>query len=151
MAPMQPQPDPPRGLAELPSWLLSQAALAAHRIVGDALAGAGVRRHHFTVLLALAERGSTSQAELGRRLHIDPSDLHAVLHDLERGGLVARVRATEDRRRNLVELTPAGGRELDRLAVRVQAAQDTLLSPLSDPQRSELRRLLSLLHEHHRR
>ena len=67
--------------------------------VSEALAEAGVRKHHFKVLVALDEQGATSQAALGRRLWIDRSDLHVVLNDLEGDGLVARVRDEQDRRR----------------------------------------------------
>src|SRR5215208_3585684 len=139
----------PQRLAGLPSWLVSQLALHAHRLVSEALAEAGFRKHHFTVLVALDEQGSTSQAELGRRLWIDRSDLHAVLNDLERGGLVARVRDEADRRRNLVTLTPAGVDALERLDAQVEAAQAALLEPLSADERREVRRLLSRLVEYH--
>jgi DNA-binding MarR family transcriptional regulator len=121
----------------------------AGRLVADALAEEGVRRQHFTVLSALAEQGAASQAALGRRLWIDRSDLHAILGELERDGLVARVRDAEDRRRNLVELTPAGAATLKRLDARVQAAQNELLEPLSSAERQRLRRLLKRLVEHH--
>lgn len=143
------QPHPPRGLAELPSWLVSQVALHAHRLVSDALAEDGVRKHHFTVLLSLDEQGASSQAALGRRLGIDCSDLHAVLNDLERDGFVARVRDEQDRRRNLVESTPAGAEVLARLDTRVKAAQDSLLEPLSAAERRALSRSLTRLAEHH--
>ena len=78
--------DSPRRLRSLPSWLTSQVALQGDRLVSEALAEAGVRKHHFTVLTALSEAGAVSQAELGRRLWLDRSDLHAVLNDLEREG-----------------------------------------------------------------
>jgi MarR family transcriptional regulator, lower aerobic nicotinate degradation pathway regulator len=141
----------PKRLAVLPSWLLGQVALDARRLVGDALGQAGYRRQHFAVLLALDEQGQASQAELGRRLWIDRSDLHAVLNDLERDGLVARVRDERDRRRNLVDLTPSGEEALGRLHERVDAANDALLAPLSGPERDELRRLLGRVVEHHAR
>jgi DNA-binding MarR family transcriptional regulator len=143
------QPDPPHRLTELPSWLMSQVTLHGHRLVSDALAKDGVRKHHFTVLLALDEHGSSSQAALGRRLGIDRSDLHAVLNDLERDGLVGRVRDEQDRRRNAVELTRAGARALKRLDARVEAAQETLLEPLSAAERRQLCRSLTRLAEHH--
>lgn len=142
------EPSAPRRLAELPSWLASQVAQQAHRLVSEALAEEGVRKHHFTVLTALADEGATSQAALGRRLWIDRSDLHAVLNDLERDGLVARARDKHDRRRNLVVLTSAGVSALKRLDARVEAAQDALLEPLSAGERRELRRLLTRLVEH---
>jgi DNA-binding MarR family transcriptional regulator len=139
---------PPRRLQQLPSWLAGQVALHAGRLVGDALAQEGVRKQHFAVLSALAEQGAASQAALGRRLWIDRSDLHAILGELERVGLVARVRDERDRRRNLVELTPAGAAALERLDDRIQAAQDLLLEPLSAADRQHLRRILKRMVEH---
>lgn len=139
---------PPRRLQELPSWLAAQVALHAGRLVSEALAEEGVRRQHFTVLSALAEQGAASQAALGRRLWIDRSDLHAILGELERDGFIARVRDEHDRRRNLVELTPAGATALKRFDARIQAAQDALLEPLSATDRQHLRRILRRLVEH---
>jgi DNA-binding MarR family transcriptional regulator len=140
---------PPRRLQELPSWLVARVAMHASRLVGDALAQEGMRRQHFSVLSALAEGGAASQADIGRRLWIDRSDLHAILAELERDGLVGRTRDARDRRRNLVELTAAGQKALKRLDKRIQAAQDALLEPLSAADRRQLRRLLERLLEHH--
>jgi DNA-binding MarR family transcriptional regulator len=150
MEPITPaDPQQPRALSRLPSWLVGQVARHANRIVSETLGEAGVRKQHFAVLTALAEQGSASQAALGRRVWMDRSDLHAVLNDLERDGLVARVRDERDRRRNLLTLTSAGGEALKQLNVRVDAAQAVLLEPLSDEERRELRRLLTRLEEHH--
>jgi DNA-binding MarR family transcriptional regulator len=134
--------DPPVRLQRLPSWLAAQAARRAQRLVEDALAGEGARRQHFVVLTSLAEQGPASQAELGRRLWIDRSDLHAILNELEAAGQVARVRDETDRRRNLVALTRSGRAALARLDKRVDAAQAALLAPLSAGEQRELRRLL---------
>src|SRR3712207_6356189 len=102
------QQRPPQRLTALPSWQVGQVAQHAHRLVSEALAGADVRKHHFTVLLSLDEQGASSQAELGRRLGMDRSDVHAVLNHLEGEGLVTRRQVEGDRRRNAVELTAAG-------------------------------------------
>jgi DNA-binding MarR family transcriptional regulator len=141
--------DPPARITQLPTWLTGQVAATATRLVADALAADGLRRAHFVVLSALAERGAASQAALGRRLWIDRSDMHALLTDLERDGLVARVRDDDDQRRILIDLTPAGARTLKRLEKRVDAAQEELLEPLSTADRRELRRLLTRFVEHH--
>jgi DNA-binding MarR family transcriptional regulator len=141
--------DPPARITRLPSWLAGQVAAAAARLVADALAADGLRRQHFVVLSALAERGAASQAALGRRLTIDRSDMHALLTDLERDGLVARVRDEHDQRRILIDLTPAGARALKRLDKRVDAAQDVLLAPLSTADRHLLQRLLTRVVAHH--
>ena len=139
--------DPPARLRRMPSWLASQVARRAGELVGEALAEEGARRQHFTVLCSLAEQGAASQAALGRRLWIDRSDLHAILGELERDRYVARVRDEHDRRRNVVTVTPAGLDALERLANRVEAAQKTLLQPLSASDRREFRRLLKKLVE----
>ncbi|HUA02456.1 MAG TPA: MarR family transcriptional regulator [Solirubrobacteraceae bacterium] len=143
--------DPPDRIRRLPSWLSGRVAESAAGLVAEALAAEGLRRQHFVVLSALAERGAASQAALGRRLLIDRSDMHALLSELEHEGFVARVRDPDDRRRMLVELTPAGARTLKRLDGRIEAAQEALLAPLSSADRRELQRLLALLVEHHAR
>jgi DNA-binding MarR family transcriptional regulator len=132
-------------LRQLPSWLSNAVARKAQRLVNEALAQEGARRQDFVVLTSLAEQGPASQAALGRRLWIDRSDLHAILNDLERNGLVRRVRDEQDRRRNVVALTPRGTAVLKRLDRRVDAAQDALLEPLSAADRRKLRRLLEQL------
>jgi DNA-binding MarR family transcriptional regulator len=140
----------PRRLRQLPSWLLNQAALQANRLVSERLDAEGMRRYHFSVLVALDEDGPDSQAALGRRLSIDRSDMVAVLNDLERDGLVARDRDERDRRRNVIRLTPAGRRTLKRLDARVQEAQAALLEPLSAAERRALKDLLARVVEHPR-
>ena len=137
--------DPPERLRRLPTWLTAEAARRGRRLVDTSLAQDGARRQHFTVLTSLSEQGPTSQAELGRRLSIDRSDLHTLLRELERDGIVTRVRDEQDRRRNVVMLTRAGQSVLARLDMRIDTAQDALLEPLSAGERCELSRLLQKL------
>jgi DNA-binding MarR family transcriptional regulator len=146
---MNDERDAPARLWALPSWLLSRTALAASRIVADRLATAGVRRKHFSVLVALDDSGPTSQADLGRRLALDRSDLHAIAADLERDGLIDRERDPADARRNLVRLTAKGRAQLKRLDAKVEQAQADLLAPLSAAERAQLTRLLTRVVEHH--
>ena len=134
--------EPPQRLRHLPTWLTAQVALKGRRLVTASLARDNARRQHFTVLTSLSEQGPMSQAELGRRLSIDRSDLHSLLAELEQDGSVARARDEHDRRRNVVRLTRAGARALTRLDKLIDAAQDTLLRPLSAAERRELNRLL---------
>jgi DNA-binding MarR family transcriptional regulator len=130
-------------LQRLPSWLLGQAALAGDRLVSEALAAEGVRKYHFRVLVALDDDGPLSQAELGRRLHIDRSDMAAVVAELETSGYLTRERDATDRRRNVVALTDDGGAALARMGRAVDTAQARLLEPLSPDERAELARLLA--------
>jgi MarR family transcriptional regulator, lower aerobic nicotinate degradation pathway regulator len=144
----RPEYDPPERMRRLPSWQASELARRGQALVGDALAREGARRQHFAVLTSLAEQGAASQADLGRRLWIDRSDLHALLGEMEHDGLVARVRDAEDRRRNVVTLTPAGRAALARLDERVDSAQRSLLEPLSAKEQRELMRLLDRVVSH---
>jgi DNA-binding MarR family transcriptional regulator len=124
---------------------VGQADKRAQALVAEALSHEGMRRHHFVVLASLAEQGEASQAAIGRRLSIDRSDLHAIVGELERDGLIARVRDADDRRRNVVTITAAGRVALKRLDVLVDGAQRELLAPLSASERRALVRLLDRL------
>ncbi len=133
----------PARLRVLPTWLLSQAALQGHRIGAEILAATGAHRTHYAVLAALDEFGPASQAALGRRCGIDPSDMVALMARLTGDGLVERQPDPADRRRNLVSISAAGRRRLDDLAAAVTAAQDALLEPLSAAERTQLVDLLT--------
>ncbi|RKQ90751.1 DNA-binding MarR family transcriptional regulator [Solirubrobacter pauli] len=137
--------DTPKRLQHLPSWQLSQAALNGDRLVNEALGTEGVRKYHFRVLVALEDDGPLSQAELGRRLAIDRSDMAAVAAELEQRGYLARTRDEQDRRRNVVTITPAGGEALARMDEAIDGAQRALLAPLSEAERQQLTRLLARL------
>ena len=91
-----------------------------------------MRKAHFTVLVALDEHGPASQAELGRRLWIDRSDMVAVLNDLEAAGLRRARRATSaTAAATWSRSRPSGIEALARLNARADAAQDALLAALS--------------------
>lgn len=135
----------PAHLRTLPSWLLSQASATASRLVDEALAADGVRRQDYRVLVALDEAGAASQADLGRAVWLDRSDLHGVVTELETRGLLSRETDPADRRRKVVTLTPQGRRTLADLSARVAHAQALLLAPLPEQDRETLVRLLTAL------
>ena len=137
--------DPPAGLRRLPSWQVSAVARRASDLVAGELAAEGLRRQHFSVLTSLLEQGAASQADLGRRLWIDRSDLHAIVGELEAAALVERTRDDADRRRNQVALTAAGRTVQRRLGKRIDAAQETLLAALPAAERLVFLELLGRL------
>ncbi len=133
----------------MPSWLLGQAAMHAHRLVVERLAAAGARGYHYRLLAALEEFGPASQATLGRRTGIDRSYVVEAVNELANGGLVERARDPDDRRRNVVTITPAGVRQLRRLDEVLAGIQDELFAPLSAEERAQLARLLARVLDHH--
>jgi DNA-binding MarR family transcriptional regulator len=140
---------PPARLRTLASWLINQTAIPANRIVAGRLARVGARRHHYSLLVALAEQGPTSQAALSQRTTIDRSDIVAALNELAESGYVARTPDPTDRRRNIVTITTTGRRRLRSLDELVTDAQDELLTPLSKRERDDLTRLLTRIVDHH--
>jgi MarR family transcriptional regulator, lower aerobic nicotinate degradation pathway regulator len=140
----------PTQVRSKPSWLLNQTALAANRLVADALATVGARRYHYSLLAALGESGPASQAELSRVTMIDGSDMVAAVNELAERGLVERTQDPADRRRNVVTVTPAGRRELRKLDKLLDRAQADLLAPLSPNERAQLVKLLTRVVDHHR-
>jgi MarR family transcriptional regulator, lower aerobic nicotinate degradation pathway regulator len=139
----------PARLRGMPSWLLGQTAMYAHRLVVESLATAGARGYHYRLLAALEEFGPASQAALGRRTGIDRSYVVEAVNELADRGLVERARDPEDRRRNIITITPAGVRQLRRLDEVVAGIQDELLVSLSADERDELARLLRKVLEQH--
>lgn len=133
----------------LPSWLLTQTAQHAHRLVAEGFSSVGARGYHYRLLATLEHLGPASQAALGRRSGIHVSDMVATINELADRELVERAPDPSDRRRNIVSLTAAGQRQLRRLEEQLAERQDELLAPLSPEERQRLTGLLSRLLEHH--
>ncbi|MFC8450464.1 MarR family winged helix-turn-helix transcriptional regulator [Kitasatospora sp. NPDC057223] len=147
---MSPTPEPtPDRLRTIPSRLLAGVSVVADRLVSEPLAAEGARRSHFAVLVALAEAGAASQADLSRRTGIFRSDMVAVVNELADAGHIRREPDPADRRRNVITLTPAGRRRLEHLDTLVADAQRELLAPLAPAEQDELTRLLTALIVHH--
>jgi DNA-binding MarR family transcriptional regulator len=133
----------PSRLLSKPTWLISQVSVHAHRLLTEALAGAGARGYHYRLLAALDEFGPASQATLGRRTEMDRSDVVAALNELAAQGLLERTPDPDDRRRNVITITPAGRARLEELDDLLAAVQDQLLMPLSRRERRVLADLLA--------
>ncbi|MEU8226346.1 MarR family transcriptional regulator [Kribbella sp. NPDC048915] len=139
----------PTALTQLPSWLLTQSAAQAHRVVTESFAAGGARAYHFRLLATLVEFGPASQATLGRRSSIDRSDVVAALNELEEDGFVERSPDPEDGRRNVITITTAGKRHYRRLTKLIGSAQEEIFAPLSATDRTRLTAILGKLLAYH--
>ncbi|WP_410809235.1 MarR family winged helix-turn-helix transcriptional regulator [Micromonospora sp. 067-2] len=144
-------PQSPVGLRTTPSWLLTQTASHAARLVSEGFAAHDLRGYHYRLLATLADEGPASQADLGRQCGIDRSDVVAAVTDLAGRGLVVRAPDPADRRRNVISITDAGADEAHRMGQTLDRVQRDLLAPLSSSEREQLSRLLTLLLRHHTR
>jgi DNA-binding MarR family transcriptional regulator len=139
----------PGRLRSQPSWLIAQNSQTAQQLVTGRLAALAQRRYHYSMLAALDEFGPMSQAELGRRCGLDRSDVAAAVAELEQSALIERAKDQNDRRRNVVRITEAGGSQLRQLDAALADAQEELLAPLSPAERALLIQLLTRLADHH--
>ncbi|MGW4460901.1 MarR family winged helix-turn-helix transcriptional regulator [Micromonospora sp. NPDC004704] len=142
---------PPARLTTLPSWLMTQTATHAHRLVSEGFTAVHARGYHYRLLATLDEYGPASQAALGRRSGIHLSDMVATINELAERHLVERAPDPTDRRRNVITITPDGRRQLRLLDKQVTRIQDDLLAPLSPDERTQLARLLARVLDHHNR
>lgn len=142
---------PPARWEGLPSWLLTQTAGHAQRLVSDGFSAVNARGYHYRLLATLEEAGPASQATLGRRSGIHLSDMVAAINELADRKLVERTPDPSDRRRNIISLTGAGKLHLRRLEKQLAECQDELLAPLSPQERQHLTELLSRLMTYHDR
>ena len=133
-----PGPEPPPELASRLGYLLKHAREQLGALTAAALAPYGLAGRELAVLLVLAGREPASQQEAAGRLGVDRTSMVTLLDALEGKGLVTRHPDAADRRRNVVELTPAG-RETLREATRAsEAAERRYLAPLSGPATRQL-------------
>jgi DNA-binding MarR family transcriptional regulator len=138
----------PSRVREMPSWLITRVYAHSHRLLAEGFGAAGFRGYHYRLLAALEEFGPASQAALGRRTSIDRSDVVAALNELGDRGLIERTPDPDDRRRNIITMTPAGREQLATLDEVLAGVQEKLFGPLSAADRKKLVELLGRLLEH---
>ncbi|MFF5919299.1 MarR family winged helix-turn-helix transcriptional regulator [Streptomyces flavochromogenes] len=132
-------------MAALPTdrlgFLLSFRGELTGARIRAALGVAGLHPRNAMTLMQLAP-GSMSQRELAAAMEVDPSQLVAILNELESEGLAERRRDPADRRRHIVEITEAGAAALDRVDAAVSAAERELFGDLTEAEQVLLRGLL---------
>jgi DNA-binding MarR family transcriptional regulator len=121
---------------------LRRTARAVTRIYNQELRAAGLELTQFTLLMALEITGRSTQGNLGRLLAIDTTTLTRMLRPLTRRGWIG-VKAGDDRRQRLLELTPAGRRKLQQSRPRWQRAQQRLHRGLGERTWTQMGALLA--------
>ncbi|MCW5729378.1 MAG: MarR family transcriptional regulator [Alphaproteobacteria bacterium] len=90
------------------------------------------------VIYELAQVKDTSASRIARDLGLDAGYLSRILRRFERGGLIRRRVAAEDRRRTLLSLTTKGRRAFAALDRRSREENAGLLRPLPEASQKEL-------------
>ncbi|MBN3781024.1 MarR family transcriptional regulator [Burkholderia sp. Ac-20345] len=102
-----------------------------------------LRQGDFAVLSTLRRNPRITQKALAEALAIAPPNLATLLERLESSGLLTRMRSTDDKRIQLVALTPQGAK-LHTVALKAaRKADDAAIHRLSGNERVQLKQLLS--------
>src|SRR6202048_907767 len=120
--------------------LLIQINKALHRRTSEELLG--MRLKAFLLLGYVRDRGAVSQQELETGLLMDANSVVLLLNEAEAAGFSVRRRDPADRRRPMVEVTPAGRIAVERAEKAREGIEDEVLSDLSPGERKTLRKLL---------
>jgi DNA-binding MarR family transcriptional regulator len=99
----------------------------------------------YGVLAVLDRRPALAQKEICDELDLDRSTVADICSRMEKNGLLSRIQDRQDRRRNVLDLTPAGRAELARLKPLVEEVQVRLTRTLSATDLEQLRALLARL------
>jgi MarR family transcriptional regulator, temperature-dependent positive regulator of motility len=120
--------------------LLTRLAKQVHRRSTEDLLGMHMR--HLMALSYVRDHDGGPQQELAEALCMDANNVVLLLNELEQPGFVARRRDSADRRRHVVQLTPAGRAALESAERSQEAIEDEVLGALDAEERATLWRLL---------
>jgi DNA-binding MarR family transcriptional regulator len=120
--------------------LLSRLAKAVVRAADEEALGMKYKAYAGLTLLRDAPQ---NQKDMCVAMHLDPNNCVLLLNDMEAAGHVRRVRDPEDRRRHIVELTPAGRKALAHAERAMEGLEEEILGALSPDERAQLRELLA--------
>jgi DNA-binding MarR family transcriptional regulator len=124
------------------AFLVAQVGAHAAEQFGARLTGQDLTPPLAGILRLLRADPAASQQTLAERLGMFPSRVVTLVDDLEARGLVRRERSTEDRRLNVLVLTPEGSAVLRTIGGVARAHSDALLAALSSDERAQLAGLL---------
>jgi DNA-binding MarR family transcriptional regulator len=139
----------PKELVASPLFLLKRLGMTAKEESFEAYEALGLHPYHYAVLAVLDEGERETQGAIADALGYDRGQLVGLLDELEEAGLVERRRDTTDRRRQIVQMTPAGRKTLGKLRALSARLDDAFFAALDPTERAELHGLLLRLAEEH--
>jgi MarR family 2-MHQ and catechol resistance regulon transcriptional repressor len=127
----------------LSTWVkLARASALFGKRTGDHIRCTGLTVAQFSAMETLYHRGPLTPGELCSKQLVSGGNMTVVLDNLEKEGLITRVRSLRDRRSTTVHLTDQGKERMERFFPEHARVVAELLSVLSA---DELRRLGDLL------
>jgi DNA-binding MarR family transcriptional regulator len=126
--------------------MIKLGRITMHRF-SEALEPFGIRPRHVAALIELRDSGELTQQTLCGQLHLDPTNLVAILNELEQRGYAKRRRDPADRRRHLVEVSKKGLAVIDKVSEVMDGVEADLLDGLAPDERDQLESLLTAIWE----
>jgi len=126
--------------------MIKLGRITTHRFT-EALEPFGVRPRHVAALIELRDHGELSQQSLCGRLHVDPTNLVAILNELEQRGFATRRRDPQDRRRHIVEVSKKGLAVIEKSSKVMDEVEKDLLEGLEPSDREQLEAALQTIWE----
>lgn len=124
---------------------LMRAAESVTNRTSRAMAAAGLTISQFGVLEALYHKGPLCQRDVAAKILKSTGNITLVIDNLEKSGLVQRVRDIEDRRFLTVHLTENGSALIARVFVNVEATIVTEMGSLNGDEQELLGKLCKKL------
>jgi MarR family transcriptional regulator for hemolysin len=128
-------------------YWICQTSHVFQRAFNEELAPQGVTFRQAQVLGCLALEGRLSQTELAERMRIEPPTLVGILDRLERDGWIRRAADATDRRKKLVEATPAAKPAWTKIVAAAKRVRARATRGMTQVQLAELKKLLGLVRE----
>ena len=138
----------PESLGDLysrPGFLLRRGHQIAVGIFVQECAAIGLTPPQHGVLVVAANAPGLDQAGIARALGFDRATTGALIHGLERRGLLRRENSSADLRRKTLAVTSRGRAMLRRAQAAVRRTSDRLLAPLAAGERRRFVQLLERL------
>ena len=99
----------------------------------------------WAALVKLRDTGGASQNHLGRLTAMDPATIQGVIRRLVGRNMIERAGDPQDRRRQVLRLTPTGQALVDRLSANAHEVSRAILEPLAPADREAFLRLVKQL------
>ena len=119
---------------------------AVRRHFGETFAGLGLSQKQVSVLWLAADHPGIGQAELARRLQMDRATAMAIVHALEKRGLLQRAPVRNDARRIGLSTSPEGSAMLVRAKDAIAAHEAWLKRRFTPEEVEHLTALLRRIH-----
>jgi MarR family transcriptional regulator for hemolysin len=124
-------------------YWICQASHALQRAFNEELAPQGVTYRQAQVLGCLALEGQLSQTDLAERMRIEPPTLVGILDRMERDGWIRRDGDKTDRRRKLIQPTPASKPVWTKIVAVAKRVRSRATRGMTAAQLAQLKKLLT--------